>query len=72
EVALKLELHDDKDKQKFVRILFGLSGVDTIGLDSEEKKLKATRDMDHEYSPPIPTNYARVVAIKPTNNCVIF
>ncbi|CAK9147743.1 unnamed protein product, partial [Ilex paraguariensis] len=71
ELALKLELHDDEAKQKVVRTVSVLSGVDTIGMDNEEKKLKATGDIDHEYSPPMLTNYARVVAINPTTQCVI-
>ncbi|CAK9147744.1 unnamed protein product, partial [Ilex paraguariensis] len=69
ELALELELNDEEAKQKVVRTVSSLSGVDTIGMDNEEKKLKATGEVDHEYSPPMLTNSARVVAIKPTNQC---
>ncbi|CAN1249470.1 Heavy metal-associated isoprenylated plant protein 39 [Linum perenne] len=46
QVVLKLYLHDDKDKQRALKRVTGISAVDSVSMDMKEKKLTVTRDVD--------------------------
>ncbi|MCL7047394.1 hypothetical protein MKW94_006710 [Papaver nudicaule] len=45
-IIVSLDLHDDRCKQKAMRSVTGISGVDSISVDMKDKKLTVIGDVD--------------------------
>ncbi|KAH9622460.1 hypothetical protein KSS87_016892, partial [Heliosperma pusillum] len=45
-VILKLDVYDEKSKQKAMKMVSSLFGIDSISMDMKEKKLTLTGDID--------------------------
>ncbi|XP_073126105.1 heavy metal-associated isoprenylated plant protein 39-like [Henckelia pumila] len=45
-VVLKLDFADEKTKQKAMKNISGISGIESIAMDSKDKKLTVTGDID--------------------------
>ncbi|XP_073127576.1 heavy metal-associated isoprenylated plant protein 39-like [Henckelia pumila] len=45
-VVLKLQIQDDKEKQKALKTISSISGIESIAMDMKEKKLTVVGDVD--------------------------
>ncbi|CAA2993372.1 late blight resistance homolog R1B-16 isoform X1 [Olea europaea subsp. europaea] len=68
-MVIKLGIHDEKDKQKAIKLVCSLSGIDSVSADVKEKKLTVIGDVD-----PIKVSrklreswYTEIVSVGPAN-----
>ncbi|KAK4279300.1 hypothetical protein QN277_011099 [Acacia crassicarpa] len=45
-VVLKVELHDERIKQKVMKTTSGITGVESVNMDMKDKKLTVTGEID--------------------------
>ncbi|XP_017438139.1 heavy metal-associated isoprenylated plant protein 39-like [Vigna angularis] len=45
-VVLKVDVHEDKIKQKVMKVVSGISGVESVSVDMKDKKLTLIGDID--------------------------
>ncbi|KAI9085207.1 hypothetical protein K1719_032840 [Acacia pycnantha] len=45
-LVLKVELHSERTKQKVMKTASGISGVESVNMDTKDKKLTVTGDID--------------------------